>query len=414
MNLTKSLKWALACAGITALSASAFNWVADDFDYSGGTAGTPILQIASGQWSESGGLGASALADADAARLGFNVLPTPMEGADGFVLELNTEGSTLKRVVDPTGLNPADFSLAPRYVDMMVKFVLSEDEPTPPNDGGVKALIYANADSNLVVYSLVNVSGNTAGFSALQFGNAVPTQIDPEQWYRLTLKWFNWDLFGDQSLEFVAFTIELNGQIVSGSGGFDPLDPEFGVGDKVNFLTAAGFPGMWDYTLESIEFQGTGFIDELVVTDTLPNFGSGGPTYFANDGVNVVDKNDYDAWQGRLDVADSITTAGGVKDWMLSAYLLNVDPGTTATKAKLVIKKITPTVTGADVLLKAIDGNGFEVPFDSPYGTLKLFSTPSLDVPFTLQDSIKPAMDDEYPILGPGAVDKYFFRATIE
>ena len=389
MNLTKSLKWAMSCAAITALSASATDWVIDDFYFnSSGYAGRPILHYTD-DWSATGE-DASKIAASDLAFEAFCDCDKPLgQTTDNLVLELNTEGATLIRTID----GGAPFSAVnPVYVDMMVKFVLSEEEPNPP--AGAQALIYANSDSNLVVYSSEDGGSNVA-FSELE--GAV---IDPEQWYRLTLTWTVW---GDFDLSI--FSVQLNG-----------IGP---------FTSAAGFTllgfdqgGCWHVaaadssitTLSSIEFQGTGFIDELVVTDAVPDFGnlSGDPNFANDSNLPTVNATNYQTWQNAN--ATSISNAGGVQSWMYNAYLLNVDPGTA--EAKLVITSIEPIIgTGAEITLAAVNGLGVTVPFANPYGTLTISKTAALGSAFVpVTDYTVTA--GVYSISGIGT--EYFFKAEVK
>jgi len=388
MNLTKSLKWAMICAGATAFSVSAQNvWVDDTFDIPGGNPGVHIWTADGGNWARSGDNDASVIANADPARNAFNASSTPLEGTDDLVLELNTEGDTLIRTL-PSGI---DFKLAPVYVDMMVKFVLSEEEPDVPS-GSVKAMVFANANSNLVVYSS-DMAGGV--FSELD------AQVNPENWYRLTLTW-RWD----DIWEHAFFQIELNGNAIVGPSGFawnldDYYDP-----DGTWFITVP----LTDTDLSSIEFQGTGFIDELVVTDIEPDFGDPVSDVFFAGTNNKVDLADYTAWlfAKGLGTPENNTANAG----MWKAYLLNVDPGNGSIEAKLTIIDIVPaTGGGAIVQLGAVNGLGNPVEFKDAYGTLELYRTPSLETPFVEFDSIPKPKSDKHVVIGNG--DKYFYRARI-
>ena len=396
MNLTKSLKWAMSCAAITALSASAASWFEDDFDFSGSaTEGRPILQLSgppSGDWKDANGTDASKIAIADSALDLFCLCAKPLALADDKVLELNTEGATLIRKL-PAGI---DFVSAPVYVDMMVKFVLSEEAPAEPLDE-VKALLYAGANSNLVVWS--SYDGVYAGFTEL----TDDAKVDPEQWYRLTLTWKFWD-----DWYTAIFSIQLNGgeALISNVAGFDGTTGASGC-----WFQTAALSDMTDTTLSSIEFQGTGFIDELVVTDVLPTFTIGsGDLFFAGDSTRPVNATNYATWTNVIANATSISAAGGVKPWMYNAYLLNVDPGTV--EAKLVITDIDPLIgIGAEIKLAAVNGKGVTVPFANPYGTLTISKTAVLGSAFVpVSDYTVTA--GVYSVSGIGT--EYFFKAEVK
>jgi len=333
MNLTKSLKWAMVCAGVTVLSASAGDWIAETFDfYLGSPGGTPAGRITG--WTGNGDDSKISI-DETGTHGGFGACTTPLTNAtDHIVLELNTEGTTLTR--DLTGgLTPVDFEFVPVYVDMMVKFVLSEDTPAIP-DGDVKALLYANVDSNLVVYA--GVGDGTAAFSELD------AQINPDQWYRLTLEWFYWLGAGSS-----AFTIQINGAspLTSEEAGWNE---DFSFGGSW-FLTASQAP--LDTTLVGIEFQGTGFIDELVVTDILPDFGDGGPLFA---GVKPVDPTKYNQWKSNYNV-------GNENPNMWKAYHFNVKPGAAPLNVGLQILTITQNGTDSLITIGATDGDGTNVTY---------------------------------------------------
>ncbi|MCL1921111.1 MAG: hypothetical protein FWG50_08560 [Kiritimatiellaeota bacterium] len=301
MNLSRSLKWAMACAGMIAGTASAQTLVSDTF--AGQNADTLANDLVG--WQSIGANDVSKLVDMGQDFAWSNVFfatSNPLTNStDSMVLELNTEGDTLQR-----SIAGADFTADPIYIDMMVKFVLSEDEPDIPS-GDVKTLIFANASSNLVVYSSDGV--NIYGFSEL----AGPG-IDPEQWYRLTLTWFNWEDAGG----LATMKIQLNGgEYLTGALGFNE---EFGTG-AYNFVSAASV--VEDTTLSFIEFQGTGFIDELVVTYDEPEFGDSidiPGTYFASDTGRPVDPQDLAKWLQRYNVM------GAEQPGMFDAFLLNADP----------------------------------------------------------------------------------------
>jgi len=400
MNLTKSLKWAMVCAGITALSASAAPWVEETFDIPGGNIGDPMIGFA--DWSSvgSGGADASVIAAANAAR-GQYKGATPLEGQDGLVLALNTEGAKLVRDLSQLGV---DFSSAPVYIDLMVQFEMSEDQPPAP-DVGVKALIYADAASSNVVAYMGDYSG------AKYWVPLDGVKIDKEQWYRLTLTWI--DLAGSGS---AAFSVTVNGIELTEDTGFGCND-EFNnqvwdpgaVGPFKWFGSAANEASIWDPTggiISSIEFEGTGFIDELVVTDVDPYITQ---SFFAGDTTKPVNTTDYNNWQAKNSTA--ITAAGGVKGWMWNAFLLDVvSSNNGATDAKLVIKSIKPTSTGVKITLEAVDGVGGKHAFPkNTNGTLKISRGATLGSWSVESYTVS---SGEYEILGVS--DKYFFKATVE
>ena len=176
-------------------------------------------------------------------------------------------------------------------------------------------------------------------------------------------------------------------------------------------------PGPWfmsahsnvsDTDLTAIQFEGTGFIDELVVTDVKPDIILGGETLFADTG-DPVDETDYDNWKTAN--GTSIGLAGGVQLWMYEAYLMNVDPGISGTSAKLKIASIVPTLTGADItVVAAVEGKA-DAPVSAPIGNLIVEETPSLDQAFNTT-SFLIVGGGVYSV--PGDPAKNFFKARIE
>jgi len=343
MNLTKQLKWALACAGALALTASAGNIIEDTFEsyYHGDgmvwlypnwivvnpssqdkNDSSQILDVGDSiQWPET----------FDASRLGYKG-QTPLGAPDTKVLALNTEGDTLSRVLDPmeTGYSEE----APLYIDMMVKFVLSEDSPDLDNDEDVKFAVWADAESNLCVWA---ASDHLSTREAYVLDNA---KVDPEAWHRLTIRCSAFEGV------YAYFEVKLDGgSYLTSIGGWWEDQITQGGGSR---FYSADF-AFWDCWLTSIDFQGTGFIDELVVTTDDPDFGS--ETLFGN--KYPVDPVAYAAWHTLFG-----SGAGSETLTMYSAFLMNVDPDDGTTEARLHIDKIDVDGVDANITLKAVDGKG--------------------------------------------------------
>lgn len=141
------------------------------------------------------------------------------------VLVLSTDGGTLYRQIN--GGEAINITADGVWVDTMIKFVKSDDAPTLAS--GYKMAFYVNGNTNLVIC-----------------GNEVVTNditLNLDKWYRLTVKQF---VYNEAE---VRAEIRLNGTVI--------LD-NFTAGD---FETP---------TMKQIAFQGTGAIDELVVTDVNP------------------------------------------------------------------------------------------------------------------------------------------------
>lgn len=221
-------------------------------------------------------------------------LARPMTGVtSNKVLKLETNGGTWTNEV--TG---GSFALVPVYVDMLVKFVPSEELTPVAND--VKMAI-AVTNGNLVV------TKNNG--SDVNEWVATSTAINTSLWYRVTV---------ELSFETpsVKATVKINGTEVTVDGF-----PSFIITDN-----AGG-----DQTLRALGFSGTGFIDEVVVTDVNP-FGS---TTVAFGGIGPqVEQQELQMWKD----ANEIT---GTEDPnSFDAFVMNVAPEEDGTSPVLFVDSI--------------------------------------------------------------------------
>lgn len=152
----------------------------------------------------------------------------PMPGSDNnIVLKLDTEGGIWTNTVG------ASFSGEDVvYADMLVKFVPSEELPTL-TDGKLAIAIKAGLDGT----NYLNIANNDSStFAWAETAQA----IDTSAWYRVTVKMYfesDWT-FGQ---------VYVNGTAVGSPLALDG-----------------------DTTLNSIGFQGTGYVDEVAVRDDDP------------------------------------------------------------------------------------------------------------------------------------------------
>ncbi len=221
--------------------------------------------------------------EADASSISNNVNITGYSGAfpitgnhatGNRVIRLNTEGTTLTNQLSS---GAGDFTNSKLYVDTMVNFVISEDIPTAvSNDVNVKAAVFLKADgatTNLYVFHGQMVGGVFGGpaFSAITNG------IAPGTWYRLTIELGSTSgLSGDAE----AFRVLINGkQLLSETKGYGTnwATRVFESPNTANggawFLSAArrdGPDGLTPSVVGAVAFQGTGYIDDLVITDDDP------------------------------------------------------------------------------------------------------------------------------------------------
>ena len=181
MNLTskRMLQFLSVCAGAFALTASAQTiWVSDNFEAEGAGLTNAVIGNAAGMykayvWDISSqqtatnlaweaGAGDASTIQAFEGSYTKNTRPIAEANAQEQALKLETEGQTLTRYVafqdidDGSGTLgipltqpvPISFISAPVYVDTLIKFTPSEDDPEVTADGVLKAAIFVNASSN--------------------------------------------------------------------------------------------------------------------------------------------------------------------------------------------------------------------------------------------------------------------------
>jgi len=346
MNLTskRMLQFLSVCVGAFALTASAQTiWVSDNFEAEGAgltnaspgdAAGMYKAHVwgAMDQWTnlvwEAGAGDASTIQEVDSTYLG-NSRPIADENAKLQALKLETEGQTLTRYVafqnitdgtDTAGIPltaPTNISFAttPVYVDTLIKFTPSEDDPEVVDDGVIKFAIFVNANSNLVVHHVCLIDEGlfvtNSVFEKLTV-DGLPTIINPEAWYRLTFKL--------ASVEEISLAeIWLDGTKLTHYNGVQDFN---GSHNNGSFFIALNN----HVQLSQISFQGTGYVDDLVVTDTIVPFQTAGTTLTLVFNDNLLNVFDID----NASVASNATITSGAmlkiytEDW----YQINSIGGT--------------------------------------------------------------------------------------
>jgi len=199
--------------------------------------------VTSAVWVASGS-DASKLVSADAGNLAY-LGTRPMYGAETErVLELDTGGGSLKRVVSGGGLDAFNSTV---FIDMLVQFV-PFDEPPVITNSLVKFAVYLNAQSNLVVY---HCGGYDDYFTPYGTSSVTDVTLDPTIWHRLRV------IAGfSDNLGLPVCCAYVDDVLVTSSGAFD------GPGGCL-------FPfASWDtLTIQAVSFEGNGRVDELRVTD---------------------------------------------------------------------------------------------------------------------------------------------------
>lgn len=346
MNLTskRMLQFLSVCAGAFALTASAqTTWVSDNFEAEGAGLTNAVIGNAAGMykayvWDISSqqtatnlaweaGAGDASTIQAFEGSYTKNTRPIAEANAQEQALKLETEGQTLTRyvafaeTVDPddgpqTQPVPVPYGTTPVYVDTLIKFTPSEDDPEI-TDPFVKVAIFVNASSNLVVRHKY-----FDGFSSFIDTNSVfeDMEINPEQWYRLTIK-----LARSTAYNTDVFQIHLDGSELTHYNGAQD-GGVFHNGPLFFSLAASPAYGGGDQQLNQISFQGTGYVDDLVVTDTIVPFQTAGTTLTLVFNDNLLNVFDID----NASVASNATiTSGAVlkiytEDW----YQINSIGGT--------------------------------------------------------------------------------------
>lgn len=285
MNLTKCFAASLC---LSAMTASAGFLVATN-DFEGGTL--------EGTWSG----GVNALDDIVAGSTGVTDADSPLVGVtDNKLLKLDTEGGIWTNTVSQS------FETTPIYCDMLVKFVPSEELPAL-TDGKLAIAIKLGLDGTNYL-NIANNNGSTFAWAA------TAKAISTSAWYRVTVKMY-WDGLAEATFA----QTYVNG-------------------------TAVGSPLVLDgnTTLNSIGFQGTGYVDEIVVRNDSPFV-----VQFAGTGAVITNPTVYDAWL----LANSLTRET-VNINQYNAYLFGVAPDG-ATSPLLKVSSIT--VGGNIVLTLAAD-----------------------------------------------------------
>jgi hypothetical protein len=303
MNLTskRSLQVLSACVGAVAFTASAQTvWVSDNFEAEGVGSTNAIIDSKVGVYkshiwganSQYSNMVWSATANDASSIQTFEgsysgVRPIAEDNLHAQVLKLETEGATLTRYVnfteddgsssDGTPLKtavPITVSAGtPIYVDTLMKFTPSDSDPEIA-DNTIKLALWVNAESNLVARfrSTEIVSGGptlTVTDGVLLAEGGVPQTIDPERWYRLTVKVMNLNQIMGQNVDCIVYSIYLDNAPLTHAFGFE-LDENGidvavpSIGGKHLLAIENGVP-----TLRQVSFQGTGYVDDLVVADAI-------------------------------------------------------------------------------------------------------------------------------------------------
>ena len=265
-----------------------------------------------------------------AAAAGFNVLTNDYPAMTGLpvrsnawfdagskVLQLETDGEVVSNTLAyVTSGDPVSFSGKPVYVDLRIKFDPLVNAPDPELLANSKLALFLTSDAKLVV---VHAGGATTNANVL----------DTNKWYQVTVK-----------LQDGKFDVSLNDTAVL----------------KGLSVKDAGVAN----TLASVNFYGTGLIDELYVSHGDPAYAVPGPTTAAvpalPEPATLADEEltRVNAWLSDGGVA---ALTGLSQAQINTAYLLNslsgtaVDPVESYTFGISKIKLVSPTQLNVTVSL---------------------------------------------------------------
>jgi hypothetical protein len=381
MNLTlrQLFKYGVVCLGACALSATALDTVSDSFEAPDGSLDLPIGEykmVVSGAQSEITNVVWYAAAGDASTIVSNDAAYADIEG-DGpisnttaeLILNLETEGNTLSRTA---GVSIAGSDVA--YIDSLIQFTPSEDDPVIEM-ADVKVALYVNALSNLVVVHTFYEGGVTPVVT----NSVIAGTIDPAVWYRLSMQ------VETLAGSFPGTKIFLDGVAISHANAY------------TSDLTGTG--GEWFINTDSasdidlISFQGTGLLDELVVSDEMPDFA--GPSVIQ---ITLVAAGGNVAFLPAATVDSGTSVTMTSDDWMrivtvvgdinedLSGELPAMSVITTLTAAA----SCEVTVTVAEVSGDYDIGGGT---YDA--GTVATWAT-TKNAPALAEDEVTAAMEDDY------------------
>lgn len=222
------------------------------------------------------------------------------------ILRLDSQGAVLSNV-----LTDATFDTARIYVDAMVRMVASEELPVicTTVDTGRKAVVFANASSNLMIYHGVLDAGTGLASNTVDAMANIP-RLDATNWYRLTVVFdhaanavFGLDMFQVQLDRVIAtnehaYAADWKTEVLAGRR---PVTSAQGT-----WFLSATRRGVSN-TLSRLAFQGAGFLDDLTISRTDPFFVP--PSFFTI--------TQHIGLHGQADPPDTFTLPGGASTTIL-------------------------------------------------------------------------------------------------
>lgn len=302
------------------------------------------------------------------------------------VLKLNTEGVTLTNDLVNTSF------ASKLYVDTMVNFVVSEDYPSgatsPSNDRNVKVATFLHASggsTNLVIY---HGTGDGLGdFLPARYTST--TNLVADTWYRLTITLDA--LPGFYAAE--ALQVKINGTPISSAAAY-------GDNWKADYLSGLAGGGTWFLSaargpdgdngadldkITALGFQGTGFIDDLVVTADDP-FGtpSSGITFLLSANQGAANGTISLATDVQIDQGDSTNIVFTADDWYrIDSLTTNSVAVSGAAGLKTFTLEIEDMQTAVDAVVaftQPVTMGGINTAWQSQWGTEAEVAAGDLDM----------------------------------
>jgi hypothetical protein len=146
------------------------------------------------------------------------------------------------------------------WVDVVIKPVLSDSAPALPPVGSVAA-VYFNSDSNLVVGHSASVWDGTLSWLPIP-----DVSVSPDKWTRLTIAANMRD--GNDEHEAVRyFKVYVNGNIVTNGAAYTEPSANSALGGS--WFAGGALLASRNEPITNVIVNGTGYIDDLVLTNSL-------------------------------------------------------------------------------------------------------------------------------------------------
>lgn len=227
------------------------------------------------------------------------------------VLKLNTEDGVLTN-----NFGGADISDQTIYLDTLIQFVPSETTPTTLTSGsGIKAAVYMDVSSNLVIYHGIvsTLDGSLSGST----NETTTAKINPTNWYRLTIAFdASYTVSHGWVPDLEMFQVRTNGIAVQNPNAYnDNWKDLWEAIPDTGFVPETSPTGTWfrsavpsggsSRNLQSLCFQGTGYLDDLVVSTVTPTYSLSGPSSYT---ITVVTGSGGNSSTGGVNLATALAS----------------------------------------------------------------------------------------------------------